>query len=552
MKKLLIGLLVFIVVVGLIIGGIYITKYKPSEDVIGFSDEIYLMVEDVLIEDGDPVVLDEDELYFSFDIIKTYFDEDIYFDEVEDTLIITNGDRVKRYKVDAYEGSVNAKGYLIDHPVKRINGKVYVPMALFEEDYEIVVQHYPQTNAVVVDYSSIYYLSGEIILQGASIRTDLDIKSPKLLDHMEIGSKVYIYGEFENWYKIRTMDGIPGFIEKQYIKVNHTKDIYKTELLDRKEPRNTNSEKINLTWDYTYRKLVNTDNIVPITGVNILSPTWFSITDADGTILDKGNRDYVRKYDALGYGIWPLIDNSFDPDLTHELLKSSENREKVINKILDIYLDYGFGGINIDFENVHLKDKDLLTQFVRELYPIFKENGLMVSMAISPISTSENWSLSFDRERLTKATDYLMLMAYDQHWAASPIAGSVAQYSWVESGIKGVLEVIPKEKLILAVPYYTRLWIEEDGKMSSQALSMDVANEFIKENNIQLLWDDESMQYYGEMEKEGKLYKIWLEDSNSLEYKASLIIKYDLAGIASWRKGFETDNIWAAIDGVLN
>ena len=552
MKKLFISLLILIVVAGLIGGGIYIAKYKPSEDVIGFSDEIYLMVEDVLIEDGDPVVLDEDELYFSFDIIKTYFDEDIYFDEVEDTLIITNGDRVKRYKVDEYEGSVNSKGYLIDHPVRIINGKVYVPMELFEDGYEIVVQYYPETNAVVTDYTDIYYLSGEIILQGASIRTDLDIKSPKLLDHMEIGSKVYIYGEFENWYKIRTMDGIPGFIEKQYIKINHRKDIYKTELLNRKEPRNTDSEKINLTWDYTYRKLVNTDNIVPIAGVNIMSPTWFSITDADGTILDKGNREYVRKYDELGYGIWPLIDNSFDPDLTHELLKSSENREELINKILELYLDYGFEGINIDFENVHLKDKDLLTQFVRELYPIFKENGLMVSMAISPISTSENWSLSFDRERLTKTTDYLMLMAYDQHWAASPIAGSVAQYSWVENGIKGVLEVIPKEKLILAVPYYTRLWIEEDGKMSSQALSMEVANGFINENNIQLIWDDESMQYYGEMEKEGKLYKIWLEDSNSLEYKASLIIKYDLAGIASWRKGFETEDIWAAINGVLN
>ena len=143
-------------------------------------------------------------------------------------------------------------------------------------------------------------------------------------------------------------------------------------------------------------------------------------------------------------------------------------------------------------------------------------------------------------------------MAYDQHWASSPIAGSVAQYSWVEDGIRGVLDLIPNEKLVLAVPYYTRLWIEEDGKVSSQALSMEVANRFIDENNIELVWDIESMQYYGELTKANKLYKIWLEDSNSLEYKASLINKYNLAGIASWRKGFETDDIWAAIHGVVN
>ena len=283
-----------------------------------------------------------------------------------------------------------------------------------------------------------------------------------------------------------------------------------------------------------------------------MSPTWFSITDADGTIYDKGNREYVRKYRELGYEIWPLIDNSFDPDLTYELLISSRKREGLIKRILDIYLDYGFQGINVDFENIHLKDKDLLTQFLRELYPVFKEEGLYVSMAVSPISTSENWSLSFDRERLKEATDYLMLMAYDQHWATSPVAGSVAQYSWVEASLKRVLEIIPNEQLILGVPYYTRLWIEEEGQLRSQALSMETANRFIQEYNIDLIWDDESKQYYGEVRKDNKFYRIWLENSQSLEYKASLVNKYDLAGIASWRKGFETEDIWTAIYRTIN
>ena len=227
----------------------------------------------------------------------------------------------------------------------------------------------------------------------------------------------------------------------------------------------------------------------------------------------------------------------------------------LIKEILDIYSDYKVDGINLDFENVYLEDKDLLTQFVRELYPVFREGGMTVSMDITPISTSENWSLSFDRQRLSETVDYMILMAYDQHWANSPVAGSVAQYNWVEKAIKGVLEQVPNGKLVLAVPFYTRLWkVEEiDGKakISSQALSMESANRFVKENNMELEWDEESGQYYGETSKDGVVYKIWLEDTNSIELKSSLVNKYNLAGIASWRKGFETEKIWPAISNMI-
>ena len=163
-KKLFLSLLLLIIIAGLIGGGIYINKYKPSDEVIGFSDEIYLMVEDILVEDGEPVVLIDDILYFSFDIIKTYFDEDIYYDDMEETLILTNKERVKRFKVGSYEASINSKEYLINHPVRLIHDKVYLALDLFEDDYEIEVNYYPNTNAVVVDYTDIYYLNGEVIL----------------------------------------------------------------------------------------------------------------------------------------------------------------------------------------------------------------------------------------------------------------------------------------------------------------------------------------------------------------------------------------------------
>lgn len=551
MKKGFRYIFICLILIGLIFGGYYTIKLQENNSVISFSDELYLIIEDILIEDGNPVLLEDGEIYFKYEIVKEYIDENIFYDETEKIVVITDRSRVIRYKLDEKVATLNSKEFLVDHAVKYIDNKVYIPLEILDS-HNIDVNYYPETSAVVVDYTDIYYLNGEVVQTDGNIRTNLDRKSPILVKDLEIGTSLNVYGEYEEWYKIRTKNGILGFMEKKYIKLNHTKELYKTELLDRENQDIANNQIINLTWDYTYGKLQGPGNIKELPGINVISPTWFSVIDADGSIRDKGNQDYVSKYKELGYEIWALIDNSFDPQLTHDILKSSINREKLINDILDIYLDYGFQGINIDFENINLEDKDLLTQFVRELYPIFKENNMIVSMAISPMSTSENWSKSYDRNRLAKATDYLMLMAYDQHWASSPIAGSVAQYSWVEDSIIGVLEEIPREKLILAVPYYTRLWIEEDEKLWSQALSMDIANNFVDEKDLQLVWDEESMQYYGEMKERNRIYKIWLEDNKSLEYKISLIHKYDLAGVASWRKGFETQDIWNTIANALN
>jgi spore germination protein YaaH len=176
-------------------------------------------------------------------------------------------------------------------------------------------------------------------------------------------------------------------------------------------------------------------------------------------------------------------------------------------------------------------------------------------MDVTPISTAENWSLCFDRKSLSEIVDYIMLMAYDQHWASSPVAGSVAEYGWVENSIANVLEEIPNEKLVLGIPFYTRLWKVEKTdageEVSSQALSMEAANQFIEDNDITLEWNEQSGQYYGETIIDGVNYKIWVEDSRSLQLKSSLVNKYDLAGLASWRKGFETEEVWSAISNII-
>jgi spore germination protein YaaH len=553
LKRNVLILLLILILGGTISGFIYYEQYiSPSQKVIAYSDDLYLIVEDQEVDSEDAVLFYEDILYLSFPTIEYFVDNDIFYDDSEETLIITDKEKVLRYKLDDTTASINNKEFFITNVIKKFNEKIYIPIDIILKNYSIDISYFEETNAVVLDYGDILYLKGEIIGEDAVIRSNLDIKSPIVAKDINAGTILNVYAEYESWYKVRTIDGIPGFIEKKYLKINYTKDLFKVEKSIEEDTQDIGREIINLTWDYTYRKIQNAEGIDEIPGINIISPTWFSIIDNNGNILDKGNIEYVKKYNELGYEIWPLINNNFDPDLTHELLSKSSIREKLIVDILNLYGEYGFQGINIDFENVHLKTKDFLTQFLRELYPVFKEAGMSVSMDVTGMSTSENWSLCFDRKRLSEAVDYMILMAYDQHWASSPIAGSVAEYPWVEKSILGVLEYIPNDKLILGVPFYTRLWIEKDGKLSSQALSMETANKFILENNINLIWDNNSLQYYGEIEKDNIIYKIWLEDAKSLDKKASLIHKYELAGIASWRKGFETANVWDSLDRALN
>ena len=545
---------IFPIIILLIIASLFWFINKPNQEVIAISDEEYLVVEDEVFTENRPVFLEDNNIYISLESIKESIDPYIYYDDNEETIIITNSEKVIRFKIDEKLATINHREFYIDNIIKLIDGQVYIPDEILTNYYPVEINYFEDTKAVVLDKNNSNHIEGQIIEENGDIRFNFNKKAPIILKDVPFETKILVFEEYEDWYKIRTENGIVGYMEKKYIKINHRKNNEKSSKVS-KENSQEKSRKINLTWDYTHGKMTEIDDVEYIDGINILSPTWFSIIDEDGNIFDKGNFEYVEEYQDLGYEIWPLIDNSFDPALTHKLLSSSMKREKLIKEIAIVYNKYQVDGINIDFENINLEDKDLLTQFVRELYPIFREMNMIVSMDISPISTSENWSLCYDRHELSKIVDYMMLMAYDQHWATSPVAGSVAEYGWVEDGIIGVLQEISKDKLILGIPFYTRLWkIGEDGdkeKLSSQSLSMEKANEFIEENNINLEWDEKSGQYYGEVKIEDIVYKIWLEDSNSIKLKSTLVNKYDLAGIASWRKGFETEDIWPVLSNII-
>jgi len=314
--------------------------------------------------------------------------------------------------------------------------------------------------------------------------------------------------------------------------------------------------KINLVWDVR----ANSQELsreAKVTGLNVLSPTWFAITKSNGLLSSKADRSYVEQAHNKDYKVWALITNSFDPDLTHEIFIDAKAQQQVINQLLLYASYYNLDGINLDFENIYDDDKNSLSNFVEKISTALKQQNLIVSVDLTVPANVPNWSNCYDRVKLGKAADYIMVMTYDEHWSKSPVSGSVASYGWVKTGIEKTLFSIPKEKLLVGLPFYMREWEETDNgtawpQVRSRTLSMASSDEKIKNNHLALQWLDDQGQYYSEYQQDGKRYRIWFEEERSLALKADLVDKYQLAGIASWRKGFEKQSIWTVLNSKLH
>ncbi|WP_017753928.1 glycosyl hydrolase family 18 protein [Calidifontibacillus oryziterrae] len=507
-------------------------------------------------------LLEGDEVYLPFSFIKDVIDEDVIFDESSQSIILTTNDQVIQLPNKKLQYFVNEQPVSLQFPaVKDNDGFQYVAAEPLLSIYPYVFEYVPETGAIVVQKH------GAIILP-ATIQEDaseLKIREypswfSAYVDEVSAGEQVFIEKDEKNYYYIRKQNGIAGFISKNDVVLKEPTIVTLDSFTERKPlPQRELAWPIYLTWEAVYSKNPNTATISDMPGLNVVSPTWFSLKNSEGDVSNLASLDYVKWAKSRGYHVWALFANGFsDPKQTHEALKDFTTRQKIIRQLLHYATIYELDGINIDFENVNLADQNLVTQFVKELTAYLHQAGLVVSMDITFISSSENWSMFYDREKLANTVDYLMVMAYDEHWGSSPVAGSVASLPWVENNLKKLLEVVPNERLILGVPTYTRIWKEQKTpggniEVSSKAYSMDGVNQWIQERGLEIQYDEKSGQDYVEYfnEKEQATYKVWLENEKSLKKRTQLVHKYGLAGVASWNRSFTNDSAWSVIDDSL-
>lgn len=540
MKKFFIGIFILL---ALAAGLFFFVENRGNNKQSDMYEGLSFLYEDKLVDKKDYYRQEDGQLYISYDFIKENIDKNINFNESENKVYINNSKGSKVLPLDSKKANFSGHKVILRSPVKKIDGKLMLPIESFIYDYNFDLRYDKDNKSYVLDNLSISH-------KIATTTTDVNLremskKRSKLIKKVPKNSQVFLYDQENSYYRVREYNGYAGYVHKDYL--DNITEIPPHEL-------NTQAKKpLNITWDYTYAghsedKIANIKNIP---GVDIIIPTWFSIMNGNGDLIDRGNIDYVNRYRAMGIDVWGYLDNSFDAEITNKALSNENSRKKIIDKTIELCKKYGMKGLNIDFEGFKISDRDLFTTFVKELSEKAKSENIMISVDVTPQISSDVTKEPYDRKALAEICDLVVIMAYDQHWSSSEKSGSVAEYPWVEGSINVLFKSIPRDKMILGVPLYSRLWCEKNGKVSSKAISMDQTNNIIGSKGLTPKWNDECGQFYVEFNEGDALYKIWLEEKNSLALKTSLVNKYKLRGIASWRLGFETFDIWDAINNEI-
>lgn len=535
------GLLLIVVLAA---GAFLFVENRGTSKISTKYDKFNFLTEDKDI-DKDDFCIEDGMIYLSLDYIKEYLDKGIEYDESTGEVKINNNHANKILKLNEYEAKFNSGTIDLRAPVIEKNGKIMLPIEAFIYDYDVRLRYNKDIRLLLLDYRDKEYdltktTSETLLRESASKRSPIIKKLPK-------EEELYVYEEKGKFYKVRMPEGYAGYVLKKDLDQNFEKVSLKS------TSKNTSDGPINLTWDYTYAEHSEDkiNQIKDIKGLDVIIPTWFSIRNGNGDMIDRGNQNYIKKYKDLGIDVWAYLDNSFDPNITHEALSNENTRKKVINKTLELCKKYGMKGINIDFEHTKIDDRDYITDFVREFRQAAGDD-FIITVDVTPQISADVTKEPYDRKALAEIADYMVVMAYDQHWGSSDKAGSVAQYKWVEGSVNVLFRNIPNKKMILGVPLYTRIWKEAGDKVTSKTISMDEVARIIAAKGLKPVWDKESQQNYIEYQENNADYKIWIEDANSLEKKVSLVNKYNLAGVGSWRLGFETPNIWDVISKELD
>ena len=489
------------------------------------------------------VVIDESgNIYLSKEDVSNFFDKYITYDNNTKKIVTTSDTKVASMKLEDKNIKVNGTETKISATAIEKNGTIYLPFSEMKNVYNIDLNYIKDTDRVVIDS-----LDREFITVNSRKNLKIKYEDKNLsstVDKVKKGDElVWISKNDNGWAKVRTKNGKIGYVKDKYT----ANKIY---VRQKMEESNKVEGKINLVWDY-YSEYVKAPNRqgTEIEGVNVVSPSFFSLEkEGKGNIIENVGEDginYINWAKENNYKIWPMVSNNSMKETTSEIMRDEELREELIENIVKLAVKYELDGINIDFENMYEQDKKLFSRFIIELAPRLKDCGIVLSVDVTAPDGSETWSLCFDRNVIADVADYIIFMAYDQYGISSKKEGTTAGYNWVETNINKFLnqEAIEKEKLILGIPLYTRLWKISQDNVNSSVVNMNKIEDSLP-SDIEKKWDDTLKQYYVEYEKNGNIYKMWIEDEKSITEKLNLIKKYELAGAAFWEKDRETEEIW--------
>ena len=534
-----------------------IKKYTPSSEVMSSQEYFGLDHEgEAAIVVGSEILPYKGKIlnevaYVDYQAVKEVLNDYFYWDSENNTMLYTMPTDVVQIPAGSNSYTADGKTQSLNYNIVLIDGtETYIALDFVKQYTDISYEMFHDPDRIVInnEWGDMTVAS---IRKAGKVRSLGGIKSP-ILREVEKNEVVRILEPMEDWTKILTQDGYIGYIKNDRL----VKERTETRTSDFVAPEYTNIQKdykINLVWHQTTSMDANYNIIYDIANVkkvNTISPTWFSIASNDGTLDSLALADYVDTAHSNHMEVWPLVDNfSENIDFT-AVMNSTSARNKIENQLIAAAIEYSFDGINVDFENISEDAADGYIQFMRELSVMCRKNGIVLSVDV-PVPM--DFTAHYNRKALGEVCDYLMIMGYDEHYAGSEEAGTVASLSFEEEGIQNTLLEVAAEKVVSGIPFYTRLWCtttNEDGTttVTSEAMGMNQAQQTLENNQVEASWDEATGQNYAQFNGEsGELYQIWLEDTESLTRKLELIKNYDLGGVAEWKLGLEDDSVWDLI-----
>lgn len=521
-----------------------VMKYIPSSEKMDLNEyygemadgEIALVIGTEKLEERG--LVDGDRVYLPLDVVNTYLNQRYYWDSANQQILYATPSELTSVSASSEAGD---KVWVKDD-------KVYLNLTYVQEytDLDAYITKDPYRIAIQYKFKNVKTVT---VKKNTSIRYRGGIKSA-ILTSVKKGTKLRLIEEMENWDQVATDDGYIGYIDKK--KVGEAEKT-KFERSFKREQYSylTMDSKVNMVWHQVTSTDANAyfaDATANMTGVNVISPTWFYLTDTSGNIASIASADYVSQAHEKGLQVWGLIDNFTQEVSTIETLSSTAARQNIISQLIQAAQDVGMDGINVDFESLSEDVGTHFLEFLRELSIECHKNNLVLSVD-NPVP--EDFTSHYDRAEQGRVVDYVIIMGYDEHYVGSE-AGSVASLPWVEQGIQDTLDEVPAKRVINAIPFYTRLWRTTGGNVTSEAIGMDQAQQTIADNNVETYWDKTTSQNYGKYDIDNSTYQIWLEDAQSVAEKVKLVSKYDLAGVSAWKLGFENNGIWQVISDNLN
>lgn len=543
--------LILIVLVGAAgVVSFLINRYKPGTEYMAGNEYFNLTDENsvALIQNGElleeQAVLIGGEPYAAYTYVESQLNSCFYWDEeTKGILLTTSGGVQTLLPGDAAVAKTPGGQSAVQ---QESDGTVYISLDVVKEYTDLDYAYYSDPNRVVIrnDWDGVEQAT--VQSDTAQVRQKGGIKSLILAD-VQKGDTLLYLENLDNWCKVMTADGYTGYIQ--------TEDIAEPEAIEARTAKKdsyeriTRDHKINLVWHQSTSTESNdamAEMTAEMTGVNVISPTWFSVTDETGTISSLASADYVKLAHDAGREVWGLIDNFNEAfDETTDLAYASV-RSRIIEQLLAEAASCGMDGINVDFENLKEAGIPHYLQFLRELTSAAHAQNLVVSVD-TPVPQA--YTMYYQRGEQARFVDYMIVMAYDEHFAGSEEAGSVSSLPFVQQAVEEMTRVMPADQVICGIPFYTRVWTEKFGQsaITSEVLGMDGAKNYAKENQMTETWDASLGQNVATVETSDARYTIWMEDEQSMEEKLKVIQSADLAGVAEWKLGFECADVWSLI-----